>query len=710
MKLALPVHYLHEIVEKSGAPLLVTNCRTGIISYANPAAAELHGYPREEMIGMDGYKLTAEPKDSKTALEARIPHTPLRRHQKKDGTIFPVEIFRGFFDSAGETYVAVTLFDITDQLAISENLALQNQRWEIACEATSSGVWDRDLRTNEVYRSNRFYQILGYEPSEFPTSNWLSMSGLTHPDDVERMKESRLLHLEGKSPVFDVEGRIRRKDGSYIWCTSRGKALRDANGVPYRMIGFLTDIHDLAMSREKLKFQNLALSMLYEISLAVIQHAEKDKILALCAKHISSLFGSSHFFLSTLDETGDSMVIRLSLGPLVRKNASFVRGQFSAGQAWESGEIQVRQNYQNWPGRMPDLEIAKASTAISVPLKAGSKVVGVFSLIFIDPREFSEEELHILQQFAAIATLVIQVTESDRKLDRLVSLSHRAAFLNLLVSGELMHREDINNRALAAGISLKGSYVAISVEPETVGPVKPADPSSVQSVWLPFLEVIQVELAPALVWERDAALNILYPVDRDCTDIKQYTLDAARRIRTLLQACLPELQCAIGIGNYYKDITEIPRSYKEAREALDTGRRLGGDGLYHYLDIGIVQMLARMGQQGPIQAFVNNTIGRLLDYDRNRKSQFLPTLEMILTGKSLRVISEEMNVHQKTIVFRKMRIEEILNLPLDEGEVRLNLSIALKLHKVQQSIEAEKQTEPFGKKPRKKRQRRAREE
>jgi DNA-binding PucR family transcriptional regulator len=223
---------------------------------------------------------------------------------------------------------------------------------------------------------------------------------------------------------------------------------------------------------------------------------------------------------------------------------------------------------------------------------------------------------------------------------------------------------------------------------------------------MPFLEVIQDEVAPGLVWERYAALNILFPVEKDCTDIKQYTLDAARRIRTALQACLPELQFSIGIGNFYKDVLDVHRSYQEAREALDTGRRLGGgDGLHHYLDIGIVQMLARMGQQGPIRAFVNNTIGRLLDYDRNRKGQFLPTLEMILTGKSLRIISEEMNVHQKTIVFRKMRIEEILNLPIDEGDVRLNLSIALKLHKLTQSIEAEKQTEPAEKKKRKRRRR-----
>ena len=707
MKLEYIDRLFQDIVENSSAPLLVFNCRTGVVVFANQAAADLHGYSRVEMTDMDGFLLTAQPEDSKYAWDHKRPYTPLRKHRKKDGSFFSAEIFRGFFDLEGESYAAVTVFDIESRLKTAAELTEQHLRWEIACEASNSGIWDRNFRTQYGYRSSRWYQILGYEPADLPNSTWLGAANLIHPDDLENVLEKRRLHLEGKLPIYDVEHRVLRKDGSYLWCGVRGKALFDENGIAYRMIGFLTDIQALVEAREKLKNQNHALKMLHEIALSVIQSPDVDrnKTISLIAKHASTLFNASYFFLSTLDDPGDSMIIRSCIGNLNLQTASFVRGQYLSGKAWETGEIQIKQDYRNWADRLPDLDAANISTLMAVPMKAGDLVVGVFSLGFNTPREFSEEELNILQQFAAIGALLARTTEADRKLDRMVNLSRRTAFLNMLVSGDSITRDEITRRALNAGISLKGPYVAISIEREQE-PIKPPDSTSTQTPWFHVLDPIQDELAAALVWERYAALNVLYPIDKDCTDIKQFTLDAARRIRTTLQAYLPEVRFSIGIGNLYKDMTEVHRSFKEAREALDTGRRLGGDGLYHYLDIGIVQMLARMGQQGPIRAFVNNTIGRLLDYDQRRKGQFLPTLEMILTGKSLRIISEEMNVHQKTIVFRKMRIEEILNLPLDEGDVRLNLSIALKLHKLTQSIEAEKQFDPVDKKKRKTRRRR----
>ena len=704
---ALASHFC-EVIDKSSAPILVVNCGTGIIVYANQAGADLHGFSPDEFVGKSCYDFTVEPESTNTAWNEKIRHTPLRYHRKKDGSIFPSEVYRGFFALDGASFVTITLFDITARLQTASSLAEQNRRWEIACEATNSGIWDRDLRTEKVYRSPRWYQILGYEPSDFTSSAWLGDLDLIHPDDLKQAQEVRRLHLAGQLPLYDIECRVRRKDGSYLWCSSRGKALRDENGVPYRMIGFLTDIQLLADSREKLLAQNRILSILHEVSLSVIQAPDQDreKSIGAIARHASDYFNADIFFLASLDATGERMVNRTSLGPISRKNQFLVRGQFLSGRAWETGEIQIQQNYQNWAGRWEGVDGVKLSTGIAVPMRIGDRVVGVFSLGFFTPREFSADDLQILRQFAAIGALLAQTSYAEHKFDSLISKANRIAFLNLLVSGDAMSREDLFRRAGTVHIPLKGSYVALTIEPDIDDPKQVKSPL-MQSPWLPFLDVVQENLAPGIVWDRNSALNVLFPVDKDCTGFKEFSFTTALNIRSILKSCLPEMRFSIGIGNYYSDILDIHRSYKEAREALDTGRRLGGsDGIHHYLDIGIIQMLARMGRQGPIQAFVDNTIGRLLDYDRRRKGQFLPTLEMILTGKSLRVIAEEMNVHQKTIVFRKMRIEEILNLPIDEGDVRLNLSIALKLHKVHQSIEAEKQSDPVEKKKRKPRRRR----
>lgn len=116
------------------------------------------------------------------------------------------------------------------------------ERYELAIRGANDGLWDWDLRTNQVYYSPRWKEMMGFSSDEIGTNpdEWFDR---IHPDDVERIRTSLLGHINHLSGHFEEEHRIRRKDGDYIWVLSRGLATQKGNGTTYRMAGSLTNIH-----------------------------------------------------------------------------------------------------------------------------------------------------------------------------------------------------------------------------------------------------------------------------------------------------------------------------------------------------------------------------------------------------------------------------------------------------------------------------------
>ncbi len=125
------------------------------------------------------------------------------------------------------------------------------ERYALLIMGINDGVWDWDLRTNEVYYSPRWKVLLGYQEYELGQTleEWINR---IHPQDVERVKLNLTLHTQGQTPHFQQEYRIRHKNGQYRWALSRGQVLRDQYGQAYRMAGSLTDQTEHRMAETQL--------------------------------------------------------------------------------------------------------------------------------------------------------------------------------------------------------------------------------------------------------------------------------------------------------------------------------------------------------------------------------------------------------------------------------------------------------------------------
>jgi PAS domain S-box-containing protein len=153
-------------------------------------------------------------------------------------------------------------------LRLSESYAAIKEREErltLITERANDGIWDWDLRTQDTYFSPRWKSMLGYTDQEL-VNRFETWRDLIHPDDAAHAMAIVQAHIEGKTPVYHLEHRLRRKDGSYCWILARGIALRDAGGEPYRIVGSHTDITERKQSEEAMRQSEKRFSQVFRAS------------------------------------------------------------------------------------------------------------------------------------------------------------------------------------------------------------------------------------------------------------------------------------------------------------------------------------------------------------------------------------------------------------------------------------------------------------
>ncbi len=142
--------------------------------------------------------------------------------------------------------------DITGLILAEEELKSQEERWQLALAGTNEGIWDWNALTGEVFYSARWKQMLGYAEDELPNDAaiWRQM---LHPDDLERVEKDLQRHLDGLTPFYAVEYRLRCRDGSWKWVLAHGKAVWDEQGRPLRLVGAHTDMTERKQADELLR-------------------------------------------------------------------------------------------------------------------------------------------------------------------------------------------------------------------------------------------------------------------------------------------------------------------------------------------------------------------------------------------------------------------------------------------------------------------------
>jgi len=179
------------------------------------------------------------------------------------GTLCVIDTQPRQFSTREREALRVLSHQVMAQLELQrQNRLLKDRetRLELVLKGANDGWWDWDLRTGERHNSERGWTMLGYGEHDRPAneSDW---EALIHPDDREQAAANFRTAARGSGSHYQVEFRIRHKDGHYLPLLSRGHILRDANGRAVRLSGTNTDLSE----RQRIDRERRATQANYEL-------------------------------------------------------------------------------------------------------------------------------------------------------------------------------------------------------------------------------------------------------------------------------------------------------------------------------------------------------------------------------------------------------------------------------------------------------------
>src|SRR5690606_27068902 len=113
-------------------------------------------------------------------------------------------------------------------------------------------IYDHDRITGLVQRSKGLKELIGSAPEQVPATERFWTDRI-HPDDVIGVKALMASVIEERSPLYDLEYRVRHDQGHWVWVNDKGRLSYDDKGEAVRAVGSTTDITVRKKAEEELQ-------------------------------------------------------------------------------------------------------------------------------------------------------------------------------------------------------------------------------------------------------------------------------------------------------------------------------------------------------------------------------------------------------------------------------------------------------------------------
>jgi len=327
-------------VEKATVPIFWVDAVSGGMFYVNEAACESLGYTKEELTQLGIVDI--DPNFDQVKWEAHAKSLDKTRalhfetlHRRKDGSIFPVEVFASIFTYQGVDYNIAFAIDISERLEKEQALAKSATMLRESQRIAKIGSWEHDIASEKLAWSEEVYRIFGFHETVAP--NFENFLHAIHPEDRDMVMGVYQTALDDPTKSYDVVHRIV-VDGTTRYVQEQGEIYRDVSGKPMRSVGTVRDITDERVLMDQIEYLSLhdpltklpnQLLLKRELDYA-LKRAEKTKTLvAVCFidlddfKYINDLY--SH-------ETGDAILQEIARRLQKVANHSHALARFGADE------------------------------------------------------------------------------------------------------------------------------------------------------------------------------------------------------------------------------------------------------------------------------------------------------------------------------------------------------------------------------------------
>ena len=328
---------------------------------------------------------------------------------------------RIFYDEQGAPLRLIgAILDITDGILAEEAIRESEARFRQLADAMPQIVYTCGPDGLIDYANQQWSEYVGVPLEQSTGRKWIEA---IHPDDLESL-EQRMRESVKTGQPFDVEFRLRRKDGRYRWHLSRAIPIRNAQGRIVKWIGTSTDIHDRkqaeaereeALAREqeaRAEAEHAAESIrrLQAVTDSTLRRLELDDLLREMLDSIRELLGTDSAAIFLLAEDGGTLVMSAAIG--MEEEAMGLRipvGNGVAGSVAATSAPVIVEDLSAVEAPNPVLR-QNARSLIGVPLIAEGRLIGVIHSETTQVKRFTEGDVRLLQLAADRVALAIERT------------------------------------------------------------------------------------------------------------------------------------------------------------------------------------------------------------------------------------------------------------------------------------------------------------
>jgi len=196
-------------------------------------------------------------------------------------------------------------------------------------------------------------------------------------------------------------------------------------------------------------------------------------------------------------------------------------------------------------------------------------------------------------------------------------------------------------------------------------------------------EIAKLKQSPIVFRKRGEVAAVLTADKAKFQERRVYIDTLVKKILSLAEEKLSPRLVRVGSGRTYAQANEIFRSYQEAKVALNLGRIMDiRSKTPFFRDLGLARILYNHDLQ-ELAEFHRDTLGELIRYDAEQNGDLVKTLEKYLLNHcDLKAAADALFLHPNTLRYRLKKIEEILEIDLDDFDTKLDLMAAFKIRHI----------------------------
>jgi PAS domain S-box-containing protein len=324
--------------------------------FVNDAVLKHTGYRREELLGKSPRLLQGpltqrgELERIRNAIAARQPVRAELINYTRAGNLFWVELdITSISDDRGRvTHFVSVQRDITEYKRIESAMRSSEERFRLVARITTDVIWDWNLQTGELWRSDGIQTLFGYGASELDPNDELWVKRV-HQDDRDRVMDGIQAAIDGGKQSWHDEYRFLRGDGTYAHVIDKGFITHDEAGRPVRMVGGMKDVSERhlaeADARRTAQTQSLIIRAQRQIAESELDLAGVMQLIAQRAQELAGASGAA-----IVSAEGDALFYRAVSGSTYHHlGLRFNREHSLAGTALREYEAQICDDTEDDP-------------------------------------------------------------------------------------------------------------------------------------------------------------------------------------------------------------------------------------------------------------------------------------------------------------------------------------------------------------------------